>query len=178
MSDQLDLAELRRLSAAVRPDWLLDATRPLSHFVGLLTCDGRYDDTPDLIAEAEYLRALLIAAPALLDRIESNERAIALGDARVRELEAQAATSGDTLTKRQAAIIGAFTGVTCGPFSDIHEYVDSLPGFEGIYTHNFGDREIMERVREAAKPDFLALCHRGDGDEAATVAHRAQGGGA
>mgnify|MGYP001615151816 CR=1 FL=1 len=28
----------------------------------------------------------------------------------------------DKLTRRQAAIIGAFTGVTCGPFEDIQDY--------------------------------------------------------
>ncbi len=62
------------------------------------------------------------------------------------------------LTKRQAAIIGAFTGITCGPFSDIHEYVDSLPGLKGIMTHNFANKEIMNDVKEAARADFLAIC--------------------
>lgn len=62
------------------------------------------------------------------------------------------------LTKRQAAIIGAFTGIACGPFSDIHEYVSSLPGFEGIPTHAFGNVKVWEDIKTAVKPDFLAIC--------------------
>jgi hypothetical protein len=61
------------------------------------------------------------------------------------------------LTRRQAAIIGAFTGYTAGPFGD--EYVDSLPGFKGIGTISFGIDEVCERIREAARADFLALCY-------------------
>jgi hypothetical protein len=60
------------------------------------------------------------------------------------------------LTRRQAAIIGAFTGVTCGPFGDIHAYVDSLPGFAGITTIGFMDAK--ESIREASRADFLAIC--------------------
>lgn len=60
------------------------------------------------------------------------------------------------LTRRQAAIIGAFTGVLCGPFEDLHDYVDSLPGFKGIMTVGLGLK--AKQIQEAAEPDFLALC--------------------
>lgn len=60
------------------------------------------------------------------------------------------------LTRRQAAIIGAFTGVTCGPFGDIHEYVDGLPGFKGITTIGFAT--CATQIKEAAKADFLSIC--------------------
>lgn len=63
------------------------------------------------------------------------------------------------LTRRQAAIIGAYTGITCGPFSDIHEYVDSLPGFSGIGVIGFTLPGVRERMREAATADFLALIY-------------------
>jgi hypothetical protein len=62
------------------------------------------------------------------------------------------------ITRKQAAIIGAFTGTTCGPFEDIQEYVDSLPGFKGIMTHNFGNNETVKRIKEASRDDFIALC--------------------
>jgi hypothetical protein len=62
------------------------------------------------------------------------------------------------LTRRQAAIIGAFPGTLAGPFSDMHAYIDSLPGFKGIMTHNLGDKATVERIEAAAKADFLALC--------------------
>ena len=66
------------------------------------------------------------------------------------------------LTRKQAAIIGAFTGITCGPFEDLHEYVDSLPGFKGIMTHNFAGKENCERIKAAAKDDFIAICAERD----------------
>jgi len=62
------------------------------------------------------------------------------------------------LTKRQAAIIGAYTGITAGPFGDVHEYVDSLPGFKGITTLGFASQVIADQIKEAAKADFLAIC--------------------
>lgn len=62
------------------------------------------------------------------------------------------------LTRRQAAIIGAYTGVTCGPFEDIHEYVDSLPGFKGIGTISFSMEAVAKQITEASRADFLALC--------------------
>ncbi len=59
------------------------------------------------------------------------------------------------LTARQAAIIGAFTGVLCGPFADLHEYIDGLPGFSGIGT--LGIAMHAEQIKEAARADFLAI---------------------
>ena len=61
------------------------------------------------------------------------------------------------LTKEQAAIIGLYTGVTCGPFSDIHEYAEKLTGGP-IFTHQFANKLFVEQLKEKAKPDFLAIC--------------------
>lgn len=66
------------------------------------------------------------------------------------------------LTRRQAAIIGAYTGISCGPFSDIHEYVDSLPGFNGIGTISFADKAVWEQIKRSCREDFLAICASGD----------------
>jgi hypothetical protein len=60
------------------------------------------------------------------------------------------------LTRRQAAIIGAFTGVLCGPFEDMHAYVDSLPGFKGIMTVSLALQ--TQAIKQAAGADFLAMC--------------------
>jgi hypothetical protein len=67
--------------------------------------------------------------------------------------------SEQRLTKRQAAIIGAFTGIGCGPFEDIHEYIDSFPQFKGIMTHHFANRAVWKDIKEAVKPDFLAIVY-------------------
>lgn len=60
------------------------------------------------------------------------------------------------LTKEQAAIIGAYTGFACGPFSDIHEYCERIMGHP-IWTHQFP--KLREKIQEAAKADFIALCY-------------------
>jgi hypothetical protein len=62
------------------------------------------------------------------------------------------------LTRRQAAIITAFTGIACGPFGDCHEYVDSLPGFKGIGTISFAQTAVWEQIKRACQKDFIAIC--------------------
>lgn len=65
------------------------------------------------------------------------------------------------LTREQAAIIGAFTGIACGPFPDIHEYAERKLG-RPIWTHQFASQKLSEQLREAAREDFLALCAPAD----------------
>jgi len=59
------------------------------------------------------------------------------------------------LTKEQAVVISAYTGVLCCDFSDMHEAVEKKFG-RPAFTHEFARNE--ERVREAFKEDFLKLC--------------------
>lgn len=61
------------------------------------------------------------------------------------------------LTKEQAAIIGAYTGITAGPFSDIHEYIEKIMG-RPVFIHELADENLCDEIREKAKPDFLAIC--------------------
>jgi hypothetical protein len=61
------------------------------------------------------------------------------------------------LTKEQSAIIGLYTGVCCGSFADIQFLGDRLLG-RPTWTHEYGDREFAERMKELAKPLFLAMC--------------------
>jgi len=71
-----------------------------------------------------------------------------------------------------AAILGAYTGITIGPFSDIHEYISSLHGYQGItqiglaqmdFEHlrksikSNGDFDRAVRMVEAL-PDLLEAC--------------------
>ena len=67
--------------------------------------------------------------------------------------------NGKRLTREQAAIVGAYTGVSCGPFSDIHSYVEKVLG-RPVWTHEMAGEEVMTAVRDAAKADFLAICAR------------------
>lgn len=60
------------------------------------------------------------------------------------------------LTRKQAAIIGAYTANTLGPFGDIVDYVHTLKGFEGIA--DYGMVTFKNKIREACKEDFLSIC--------------------
>lgn len=62
------------------------------------------------------------------------------------------------LTKEQAAIIGAYTGITCGPFSDVHELAEKLLK-RPIWTHEFANKAVAAEIKEEARPLFLALCY-------------------
>jgi hypothetical protein len=62
----------------------------------------------------------------------------------------------DKLTRRQAAIISAYTGFLSGPFEDLHEYAEKTLG-RPIFTHEMGFKEFSDELREATKADFLAI---------------------
>lgn len=60
------------------------------------------------------------------------------------------------MTKDEAAIVAAYTGVMVGNFTELHEYVERLLGHP-VFTHEFGNESMAERIKQAARPDFLAL---------------------
>lgn len=61
------------------------------------------------------------------------------------------------LTSRQAAIVGAYTGVLAGPFSDMRAYIEELLQ-RPVFTHELAYDALCERIKEMAKPDYLAIC--------------------
>lgn len=64
----------------------------------------------------------------------------------------------EKLTKEQAAVIGAYTGYAAGPFADVHEYAERVLG-RPLFTHEFASQLIADKLRDAAKTDFIAICH-------------------
>lgn len=60
------------------------------------------------------------------------------------------------LTKEQAAIIGLYTGITAGPFADIHELAERLMK-RPIFTHEFP--ALAEELAALVKPLFLEIAH-------------------
>jgi hypothetical protein len=66
-------------------------------------------------------------------------------------------TNMQKLTKEQAAIIGLYTGISCGGFGDIHELAEKLMGHP-IWTHQFADKEFVNTLKEKVKPLFLEIC--------------------
>lgn len=60
------------------------------------------------------------------------------------------------MTKQEAIIISAFTGVSCCKFSDMHEYIEKIMGHP-VWTHELANKEMWGKIKEKAKPDFMAI---------------------
>ena len=65
------------------------------------------------------------------------------------------------LTSEQGAVLSAFTGVLCCDFATFHEYVERTLG-RPVWTHEMAYEQVMEELKEAARPDFLALVKGGE----------------
>lgn len=61
------------------------------------------------------------------------------------------------LTKEQAAIIGCFTGIACGPFSDVHAKAEQIMN-RPIFTHEFANKDFWKDLRENVKQEFMDIC--------------------
>lgn len=58
------------------------------------------------------------------------------------------------MTKREAAIVSAYTGYLIGSFSDFHAYAEEIFG-RPIFTHEFPS--IVEELKEKSKKDFMSI---------------------
>ena len=63
------------------------------------------------------------------------------------------------MTKREGAIISAYTGVLIGSFSDLHEYVEEIMK-RPVFTHEMGYEKISKKIKERSRPDFLKICEK------------------
>jgi len=60
------------------------------------------------------------------------------------------------MTRREAAIIGAYTGIVVGTFDDIHRYVEESLG-RPVWTHEFANESLQQEIKEKSKSDFLSI---------------------
>ena len=60
------------------------------------------------------------------------------------------------MTKRECAIVSAYTGILCGKFIWFHEYAEELLG-RPVWTHEFASKKLMEEIKEKSKKDFCNL---------------------
>ena len=60
------------------------------------------------------------------------------------------------MTKREAAIVSAYTGYLIGEFSTLHEYAEKIMG-RPVFTHEFGSLRLAEALRRQAKIDFVTI---------------------
>ncbi len=60
------------------------------------------------------------------------------------------------ITKREAAIITAYTNFVIGDFNDFHKYAEEIIG-RPIFTHEFSDKELIYELHCKSTKDFLDL---------------------
>lgn len=60
------------------------------------------------------------------------------------------------LTTEQASVLGAFTGELLGHFNDLRDYVERILG-RPVRTYEMLLREVMDEIKEAARPDLMRI---------------------
>ena len=60
------------------------------------------------------------------------------------------------MTKKEAAIISAYTGVLLGEFSDMHEYIEQILD-RPVWTHQLANEDISNEIKNKSRDDFIAL---------------------
>ena len=60
------------------------------------------------------------------------------------------------MTKKEAAIVSAYTGILIGEFSGMHEYVEEIMGGP-VFTHQMGNKEFCEEIKAKSKEDFISM---------------------
>ena len=60
------------------------------------------------------------------------------------------------MTKREAAIVAAYTGYLIGDFGEMAKYAEEKFGHP-IFTHSFGDERVATKLRESSKEDFINI---------------------
>lgn len=60
------------------------------------------------------------------------------------------------ITKREAAIISAYTGYFIGDFGETHKYIQEILG-RPVWSHEMASTKLWEEIRAKAKPDYISL---------------------
>jgi len=63
------------------------------------------------------------------------------------------------MTKREAAIVSAYTGFLIGSFSDMHEYIEEVM-MRPVFTHEMGTGRVADEIKIVSKSDYIALSER------------------
>jgi hypothetical protein len=60
------------------------------------------------------------------------------------------------ISKKEAAIISAYTGVLLGDFKDFHKYIEEILG-RPLLSHELHKESIVGEIKEKSRDDFLNL---------------------
>ena len=60
------------------------------------------------------------------------------------------------MTKREAAIISAYTDFLLGDFNEVHKYIEEKLG-RPVLMHEMASKKFQAEIRSKAKTDFQAI---------------------
>ena len=60
------------------------------------------------------------------------------------------------MTKREAAIVTAYTGIFLGDMDEFHKLAEELLE-RPVWTHQLAEKEVWVEIKEKAKPLFMAI---------------------
>ena len=60
------------------------------------------------------------------------------------------------MTKREAAVMSAFTGIMIGEFRDMHGYAEEVLD-RPIMSHEFANKALCEKLKEATRAEFMKI---------------------
>lgn len=60
------------------------------------------------------------------------------------------------MTKREAAIVSAYTGDLIGDFNDFHKYINGIMGRK-IFIHELSDSTMWDEIKEKSQRDFEGI---------------------
>lgn len=60
------------------------------------------------------------------------------------------------MTKREGAIITAYTGIMCCEFDSFHIYAEEIMR-RPVLTHEFANEKVSKMIKERSKDDFMKV---------------------
>ena len=69
------------------------------------------------------------------------------------------------MTKREAAIISAYTGILLGGFPNMHKFVEEELLHRPVMTHEFANAKVVAEIKEKSRPYFMEICENLTEDE-------------
>lgn len=60
------------------------------------------------------------------------------------------------MTRKEAAIVSAYTGILICEFSDFHEYIEKILN-RPVFRYELADKEICVEIKEKSRKDFINI---------------------
>ena len=60
------------------------------------------------------------------------------------------------MTKREAAIVSAYTGTLIGKSSDVHKYIEQKLE-RTVFTHELANENVCKQIKDKTRQDFISI---------------------